>query len=302
MLHRLQRVAFVTVIAVAACASACTLLTSLDGLSDGPVDAAAADGAGDTSSSGEGGADAGDAGDAADSGDSGISREGCPTGRGPLPVRIDLPAGFFCVDSTEVTRAQYDQFLSSSPSNTHPRCGFNTSFIPTRFWPYPAARAAHPVLGVDWCDAYAFCQWSGKELCGAITRGPIATASARDTKTSILPRTCSREGTRSFPYGNTFDDKACNGQGLGGGESRPVGTTPTCEGGYVGVFDLSGNAAEWIDACDNSPDGGGADDACRSFNSGYTEVMGLDLTCTTMRTQVRSNADSLTGFRCCAVP
>lgn len=117
------------------------------------------------------------------------------------------------------------------------------------------------MVGVDWCDAYAFCQWSGKDLCGATSGGPIATASARDTKKSMLPSTCSREGTRSFPYGNTFDAKACNGQGPGVGDTVPVGTTPTCEGGYAGVFDLSGNVAEWINSCDDSPDGGGADDA-----------------------------------------
>src|SRR4051794_9023397 len=35
--------------------------------------------------------------------------QGCPTGRGPTMVRIG--AGDYCIDSTEVTQAEYDAFL-----------------------------------------------------------------------------------------------------------------------------------------------------------------------------------------------
>jgi hypothetical protein len=78
-----------------------------------------------------------------------------------------------------------------------------------------------------------------------------------------------------------------------------VETFPGCEGGYAGVFDLIGNAAEFIDACDFDKDGpppssseifigclvaGGA-----SPSTGAADGwIGYPLT------------DSNTGFRCCA--
>ena len=31
----------------------------------------------------------------------------------------------------------------------------------------------HPIVWVDWCDAYAYCKGVGKRLCGAIGGGPV---------------------------------------------------------------------------------------------------------------------------------
>jgi sulfatase modifying factor 1 len=274
---------------------ACSLVTSLDGLSNGATDA------GVEASVAEGGAetstlDAG--GDSGDGGDSGISREGCPTGKGPLPVRVDTATAYYCIDSTEVTRGQYDEFLSSSPVTTHPRCGFNTTFTPSRDWPYGPTKASYPVVGVDWCDAYEFCAWAGKHLCGGIAGGGATAAAIKDRRTSTIVHACSRDGTRTFPYGNTFDPTACNTAGFGAGAPIAVGTAPRCEGGYTGIFDLAGNVAEWLDSCDLADSG--ADDTCRAFNSAFTESMDVDLRCVTIRTDPRSYADSLYGFRCCS--
>src|SRR5689334_12145134 len=52
------------------------------------------------------------AGDAAEGGG-----DGCPSGRGPAMLRIDVAAPF-CIDTTEVTRAQYKTFLDSAPPIT----------------------------------------------------------------------------------------------------------------------------------------------------------------------------------------
>src|SRR5215472_5996844 len=77
------------------------------------------------SSKGDAGADAG--GSSLD-GAVGTSADGCPAGPGPAMVLTDT----FCVDSTEVTNAQYAQFLSAgwNVSNQPPRCAWNTSFAP----------------------------------------------------------------------------------------------------------------------------------------------------------------------------
>lgn len=284
------------VLGLGASVAACALLTSTSGLTGGgAADAAALPESGTAS---EGGA--------SDGGAEGGPGAGCPTGRGPLPVRVETTAGPFCIDSTEVTRAQYEVFLASSPVDTHPRCAWNTSFVPRREWPYIPATKDHPVVGVDWCDAHAFCAWAGKKLCGTITGGRIAEDEMRDATRSAWVHACTRGGTRTFPYGSTFDGAACNGQAFDAGNFIPAGSAPRCQGGYDGIFDLSGNAAEWADACsDVQPPGGstsGADDSCHAFNSGYTEEEEVDLRCRATRDQPRSYADGIFGIRCCATP
>jgi formylglycine-generating enzyme len=289
--------------------ASCSLLVSIDGLTGGSADPDGAVAAAESGTeSGTDGALASDAdAGAGDSGDSGISREGCPTGKGPLPVRVAIPdGGFYCIDSTEVTRAQYDLFLFSIPTNTHARCGWNPSFVPKRAWPYTNETKDHPVVGVDWCDAYAYCAWAGKELCGTVTGGPVSPGARANPATAAFVHACSRGGTRTYSYGSLFDPNACNDTQYDAGGTIPVGSLPTCVGGFDGIFDLVGNAAEWADTCDGTTiDGGsdsGTDDLCYAYNSGYYESDSVDLKCNITRASVRGFADSVYGFRCCATP
>jgi formylglycine-generating enzyme required for sulfatase activity len=233
----------------------------------------------------------------------GPSHPGCPAGRGPASVRVETAAGPYCIDTTEVTRAQYELFLASNPTNAHPRCNWNVSFVPTRAWPYGSITKDHPVIGVDWCDAQSYCTWAGKQLCGAIAGGPIVQGSILDPAKSAFIHACTRGGAQNFPYGATYKDGACR---AGATDTIPVGSAPECEGGYPGLFDMVGNAEEWADACSEEPlDGGGntgADDSCRVFNSGYREKDVSDLQCDRIRIETRSFPAGDVGFRCCARP
>ena len=92
-----------------------------------------------------------------------------------------------------------------------------------------------PVVGVDWCDADAFCEFAGKRLCGAIGGGSLTLGNA-DGGTSQWYVACSMGGTRIYPYGNTYAAGEC----ADGAEVIAVASTPTCQS-YPGVFDLSGN-------------------------------------------------------------
>jgi formylglycine-generating enzyme len=230
---------------------------------------------------------------------------GCPSGRGP--TMVDL--GGFCIDSTEVTESQYAAFITAKGSDTSGQptsCAWNTSYAPrtsggctpTSF--DPTARPNHPVKCVDWCDAYAYCAWAGKRLCGRVTGGPLTPGSAL----GAWQAACSSEGTRTYPYGNNYIGNYCvtsdydgvSGYQPGTDVPRPVASLPTCEGGYPGIWDMSGNLYEWEDSCQTS---NGAEDTCQ-IRGGSFQQMGA--TCAAAWTDHRDgrNAAGHIGIRCCA--
>jgi len=114
-----------------------------------------------------------------------------------------LDFGDFCIDATEVTQAQYQAFLASKNGDTTGQpaaCGWNTSFQPFASCNFaPATRASQPVSGVDWCDAYAFCAWTGKQMCGRIGGGArsgakSAPAPSREPAKSQWTAACTKRG------------------------------------------------------------------------------------------------------------
>lgn len=157
----------------------CALFTELDGFdcgADGCQDASA------TETSTEASVDA-----TADTGagvDANVDAGRCPEGRGPKMI----VAGTFCIDSTEVTNAQYGAFLDDAfafDAGPPPAvCANVPTHLPGCAYD-PVGRANRPVRCVSWCDAWTFCKWSGKRLCGRIGGGPLTTSArwprARET-------------------------------------------------------------------------------------------------------------------------
>jgi formylglycine-generating enzyme len=223
----------------------------------------------------------------------------CPSGSGPSMVRIPTTTGSFCIDSSEVTKSDYQTFLASGPDPTANQgafCGWNASFIPSSGWPPTIADASKPVGGVDYCDAQAYCKWAGKRMCGRVGGGALSFAEST-TPTSEWVFTCTGAGTRLYPYGNTYDANKCNG-----GETMPAPglesakARPTCE--VSGVYDLAGNAHEWIDSCvvTATPE----TDPCVISSSSYDGHPMADMACTAMGTGSRNTSHSAITFRCCA--
>lgn len=205
----------------------------------------------------------------------------CPSGKGPEMVEVPKPGGgTYCVDSTEVTNAHYEAFLATSPAlPTIPECAFKTSLIPTATW--PDTDLDEPVNYLDWCDAYAFCSWAGKRLCGAIAGGPAAYASADSTDAQWYSA-CSAGGKLDYGYGTQLVSGACPST------FAEVKEFPCCQAGYSGVYDMVGYLREWVDACSGTA---GAADDCR--------VMGSN-TCSTVQSSKRNATSTNVGFRCCA--
>jgi hypothetical protein len=241
-----------------------------------------------------------------------LATGGCPAGgRGPTMVKADLASSPFCVDATEVTNAQYAAFLAAtgngSQTGSQPAaCSWNASYLPSSDgtpWPYAAGKENHPVVNVDWCDARAFCQWAGKRLCGKVGGGSLAGwSAATSTSTSQWSHACSRGGQRAYPYGAQWNAQACNTGALSEKAQylAAVRHFPQCEGGYRGIFDMSGNVEEWVDACDKNS---GASDDCAS--AGASAYLGgltpAEITCTdSLYGTPRSTQYIFLGFRCCA--
>jgi formylglycine-generating enzyme required for sulfatase activity len=152
---------------------------------------------------------------------------------------------------------------------------------------------------VDWCDAYAFCSWAGKHLCGAIQGGSSSEANAANPQVDEWYVACSTDGANVYPYGgNTYVEGKCNDSEAKAG-LRAVATFPGCVGGYSGIFDMNGNVYEWEDACAVAV---GASDSCvirgGAFDFSGTGYGGCN-TYFNDYTVERSDTYDDTGFRCC---
>ncbi len=219
---------------------------------------------------------------------------GCPTGV-PGPALVDVN-GAYCMDATEVTNAQYKAFLDTTPatSGQDAWCSWNTTYTPSTGWP-AAGIESYPVAYVDWCDAYAYCSWAGKRLCGKIGGGANGYADFADATKSEWFNACSAGGAKTYPYGNTYDGAKCNGIDYGASAPIAVATAPGCEGGYPGLHDMSGNVMEWEDSCA----GTGATDWCR-LRGGGTNGGATGITCNLDQPFFRNYVASNIGFRCCS--
>ena len=219
---------------------------------------------------------------------------------------VQLPLGF-CIDSTEVTRAQYQTWLDTNPPTQGQisACKWNTTFAPGDDWP-PTGNLNNPVVFVNWCDAYAFCLGVGKRLCGKIGGGMNGYQDYADAMLSQWYAACTSNGEYDYPYGNAYSALACNGSDYWASKSSArattaVGSFPACQSsvaGYAGVYDLSGNVYEWEDSCDSTTIGETA--GCRLRGGSFDEGSDGFLSCRGGVGGARFGSDRDIGFRCCS--
>jgi formylglycine-generating enzyme len=236
----------------------------------------------------EAGADVVAAGDAgADAGRDAANPDACVAKHLPLMVKV---AGV-CIDTTEVTNSEYLDFIGApDPPALTPECAWLKTFVPDAGLP-PADLS--PVL-VNWCAAQAYCTWAGKRLCGKLGGGSLtANPDTEDPKKGQWAAACTNDGALTYPYGNTPDAGVCTSASM-----HPVEALAACQGPAPGLYDLSGNVWEWVDACNTGGAGGPTDDC--SIMGGQFSSPDVQLKCRAHFTAKRNEVPyGATGFRCC---
>jgi formylglycine-generating enzyme required for sulfatase activity len=233
---------------------------------------------------------------------------GCAGTAGPTMVDV----GGYCIDSTEVTNTHYAAFLTATSNDTSGQiaaCAANADYTPAvADWATnePTNKPGHPVGWVDWCDAYAYCAWAGKRLCGRIGGGAASYSEYATANVSQWHGACTAGGTQTYPYGNAFQLTSCNTRGSDGSGSSdgttgtvlgrlPVGAKTSCQGGTAGVFDMSGNVLEWADEC-NGPN---FTSRCHT-RGGNSYASDQNARCDWSSDGQRSYTYEHLGFRCCS--
>jgi formylglycine-generating enzyme required for sulfatase activity len=130
--------------------------------------------------------------------------------------RVYLDA--FRIDKYEVTNALYKRFLDA------------TGRVVPRYWNDSKWNAANqPVVGVDWEEANAYCNWAGKRL---------------PTEAEWEKSARGKDG-RKYPWGDQWDASRVNSSDRKIGKTVPVGSYPSGVSPY-GAHDMAGNVWEWV--------------------------------------------------------
>ncbi len=230
---------------------------------------------------------------------------GCPQGMVVAPIQ---GMGSYCIDATEVSYGQYQLFYDANPATMDQDAfckSWNVNWTPSDNWPQPPVNANNPVTNVNWCQAAAYCKYVGHHLCGqigSVAAVPVSIASFADFHQDQWYNACTADGTNVYPYSSSnYRPAACNGiDSVDGGSPGPQSPSNLqgCLGGETGLLEMSGNVAEWENACDGTT---GNSDNCLIRGGSYLDGA-TKLRCDSGGTPVSQPRDYQgpdVGFRCC---
>jgi len=216
---------------------------------------------------------------------------------GPVPPGAGgFPIDAYLFDRHEVTNREFAGFMADGGYRTASlwpdsltvdgsrsaralaigRLTDSTGAVGPRTWSgsvFPPGSADHPVTGVSWYEAEAYCQWQGKRL----------------PTFSQWWRAALGDGERPYPWGHDSESLRARANFEATGtrpvEYSPLGTSP------FGAFEMAGNAREWLrpedDEARTAPSVGGSwQDPEYTFSIEWKEELPLGF------------ANETTGFRC----
>jgi hypothetical protein len=136
-------------------------------------------------------------------------------------------------------------------------------------WPSTAVSLVKPTASKSWADAKKICESQGKRLC-----------SSREWEDACRG---GRNMDQAWPYGNAADQDKCN---TNSNDAQTSGAKKDCVNA-IGVYDMSGNLAEWTD--DGNVRGGSYQSPAGNSSCGDSVDQG-------------KNGSPQVGFRCCDKP
>ena len=216
---------------------------------------------------------------------------------GPSPAGAGgFPLDAFLIDRHEVTNREFAGFMADggyataslwpdsmlvagewlASSEGVSRLTDRTGAVGPRGWSgsvFPTGLGNHPVSGVSWYEANAYCLWKGKRL----------------PTVDQWWRAALGAGDEPLPWGSEWETMSARANFEATApvevESLPLGVSP------YGVFEMAGNVREWLrpesgDARTALSTGGSWQDPAYTFSSEWREDLPLAL------------ATETTGFRC----
>ena len=148
---------------------------------------------------------------------------------------------------------------------------------------YPNEEGRLPQTSVTWKRAHDLCAAKGKRLCSA----------------KEWERACAGPQNRVWPYGSKHQEHACN---EGGDNLDPSGARQSCRT-PEGVYDMSGNVAEWTASTDDMEYASLDDDSTpRHVKGGAYMDYPLFTRCSFRDTYTPDYDYQHFGFRCCMTP
>jgi formylglycine-generating enzyme required for sulfatase activity len=131
--------------------------------------------------------------------------------------RVHLDA--FWIDRTEVTNTMYNLCIDESACTSPAR---------TQYYLQPGY-ADHPIIGVSWEQAQAYCSWAGRRL----------------PSEAEWEKAARGIDGRIYPWGNESPSAPSSNFNHHKNETEPVGSHPDGASPY-GALDMAGNAWEWV--------------------------------------------------------
>lgn len=232
----------------------------------------------------------------------------CTGGPGDM-VGLRRPNGkCMFIDPYEVTREQYQAYVTTNP--TRPSgCESNTDLATPEETQLSACTTSAeadagadagsdagapdpklPMTCVDWCDAAGFCAYQGKTLCKGERLAP------KDPNQSAWYMACAGADKWGYPYGAQYQAAACNESCTASCALAAPGTFTSCKT-PEGVYDLAGNAGEWVDECTSTS----ADAECHQ-RGGTLHDTSSAAWCEGAATVKKKIGLPNVGFRCCWEP
>jgi len=142
--------------------------------------------------------------------------------------QLSLPA--YAIGKFPVTNAEYHFYVKQTRTTVSPKAGWELASVGQA---PPPDKLDHPVVGVSWDEAAAYCVWLS-QVSGRRYRLP--------TEAEWEKAARGADDARCYPWGDDFAPDRCN---TGSRDTAPVTAHAPAGNSPFGCADMAGNVWEW---------------------------------------------------------